>query len=114
MGMASLAEGFGSPCTCFAILTMQALASFHRAEHGVKHGPEKQRTEPQTCLGAEFGGGKGCLAGGWVNGLSDIPPIVRSRFGFVWLALCLRRINFLFSGRCDSRPLGPLEAPPVT
>ena len=62
--MASQAGGFGSPCTCFAFFTMQASGSFHRAEHGVKHDPGRQRTEPQICLGAEIGGGKGYLAGG--------------------------------------------------
>jgi len=53
------------------------LGSFHRAEHGIRAictDPERQRTEPRICLGAEVGGGKRCLAGVWVNGLFDLPP----------------------------------------
>lgn len=33
---ASQAEGFGTPCTCFALPPTQASGSFHRAEHGIR------------------------------------------------------------------------------
>ena len=67
------AEGFGSPCTCFTFLTTQASARFIGPGMVSNMIQRRQRTEPQFCLGAETGEGKTSLAGGWVNGLSDLP-----------------------------------------